>query len=103
MSSSGRVCASDEAVVWTWKSSFSFSGVPAPYFFELSSEFLSRHFVEQGFHRLDPGCMFRGNLAGEFPVWLLTEEEASLDSRCGYWDEWLELYRDRAHNLGGYS
>jgi len=103
MSSSGRVCASDEAVVWTWKSSFSFSGVPAPYFFELSSEFLSRHFVEQGFHRLDLGSLFRGNLAGEFPVWFPTEEEASLDSRGGYWEEWLELYRDRAYNLGGYS
>src|SRR5436309_714630 len=103
MSSSSRVCASDEAVVWTWKSSFSFSGVPAPYFFELSSEFLSRHFMEQRFHRLDPGSLSSGNLAGEFPVWLLTEEEASLDSRGCYREKWLDLDCDCAYNLGGYS
>jgi hypothetical protein len=59
--------------------------------------------VEQRFHRLDPGSWFRGNLAREFPIWLLTEEEAFLDSGCGYWEEWLDLDCDGAYNLGGYS
>jgi len=59
--------------------------------------------MEQRFHSLDLGSWFRGNLAGEFPVWLFSEEEASLDSGCGYWEEWLDLDCDGAYNLGGYS
>ena len=59
--------------------------------------------MEQRFHCLDLGSLFRGNLAGEFPVWFLTDEEALVDSGCGYWEEWLDLDCDGAYNLGGYS
>ena len=54
-------------------------------------------------HWLDLGTGFRADGASEFPIRLLSEEEASTDPSCCYREEWLQLDRDRAYNLRGYA
>ena len=59
--------------------------------------------MEKWLHWLDPSTGLRSDRACEFPVWLLSLKDASMDSCRGYREEWLELYSNGANNLCSYA
>ncbi len=59
--------------------------------------------MEEWLHRLDLSTGLQGDRACQLPTWLLSLEDASMDLCRRYREEWLELYSNRANNLGGYA